>query len=88
MFSNDILGQTREQYKTPLPKTYLDAFEIIDSDQTQELTVIVDKNHEVIATLFIQYLNYQCSLRAQLESIHVREDKRGHGIANIFSTGL
>ena len=83
MISNDDLGRTREDYNDPLPQSYIDAFNNIDSDHNQELVVIENQESEVIGTLqlsFIQYLTYQGGIRAQIEAVRIREDHRGKGI--------
>ena len=77
MISNDDLGRTREDYNDPLPQSYIDAFNNIDSDHNQELVVIENQESEVIGTLqlsFIQYLTYQGGIRAQIEAVRIRED--------------
>tara|TARA_B100000809_G_scaffold138675_1_gene136306 strand:- start:10673 stop:11131 length:459 start_codon:yes stop_codon:yes gene_type:complete len=83
MLADDDLGKQREKFKTPLPPEYLKAFEKINTDKNQELMVVEDKNSEVIGTLqltFIQYLTYQGGIRAQIEAVRIRKDKRGQGI--------
>lgn len=83
MLADDELGKLRENFQDLLPKTYIDAFNIINEDKNQELIVLEDKNFEIIGTLqltFIQYLNYQGGLRAQIESVRIRKDKRGTGL--------
>lgn len=40
MIADDALGSKRENFTIPLPKTYYDAFERIDSDPNQELMVV------------------------------------------------
>lgn len=83
MMAEDILGKERENFQNPLPTEYLNAFKKIDTDENQELIVIEDENLEIIGTLqltFIQYLNYCGGIRAQIESVIIREDKRGLGI--------
>ena len=83
MLADDPLGQQREQFKTPLPDQYLNAFQAINADKNQELIVVEDQNKEVIGTLqlsFIQYLTYQGGIRAQIEAVRVRKDQRGLGI--------
>lgn len=83
MMADDELGKSREKFKKPLPIAYVNAFKRIDADENQELIVVEDKNLEVIGTLqltFIQYLNYCGGKRAQIESVIIREDKRGLGI--------
>ena len=83
MIADDELGKTREQYQIPLPTEYYVAFENIDADPNQELIVLEDENSEIIGTLqmsFIQYLTYRGGIRAQIEAVRIRKDKRGAGI--------
>lgn len=83
MIADDMLGKKRENFQNPLPKEYLKAFEIINSDQNQELIVVENENFEIVGTFqltFIQYLNYRGGIRAQIEAVMVRKDKRGLGI--------
>lgn len=83
MIADDELGKQRENFKNPLPHQYLSAFEQINSDPHQELIVVENENKEIIGTLqlsFIQYLTYQGGIRAQIEAVRIRKDKRGLGI--------
>ena len=83
MIADDALGSTRENYTIPLPKTYYDAFERIDSDQNQELIVVENEAGQIIALFqmtFIPYLTYQGGTRAQIEGVRVHKDHRGLGI--------
>jgi GNAT superfamily N-acetyltransferase len=87
MLADDELGQTRESNpninQNQVPKEYLLAFEKIDADTNQELMVAEDVNHEIIGTFqltFIQYLTYKGGIRAQIEAVRIRTDKRGQGI--------
>ena len=83
MIADDELGKKRENFQIPLPKKYLKAFEKINSDENQELIVVENENSEIIGTLqlsFIQYLTYQGGIRAQIEAVRIRKDKRGLGI--------
>lgn len=67
----------------PLPSEYLNAFSNINNDENQELIVVEDEHSEIIGTLqltFIQYLTYRGGIRAQIEAVRIREDKRGAGI--------
>jgi len=83
MIADDELGKKRENYQNPLPHEYLRAFEQINSDPHQELIVLENENTEIIGTLqlsFIQYLTYQGGIRAQIEAVRIRKDKRGLGI--------
>ncbi len=83
LIADDELGRKRETFQNPLPKEYLKAFEKINSDIHQELIVLEDQNMEIIGTFqltFIQYLTYRGSIRAQIEAVRIRKDKRGLGI--------
>lgn len=83
MIANDDLGSKRENYQIPLPGEYLNAFRQIDADQNQELIVVEDEDEEIVGTLqlsFIPYLTYQGGIRAQIEAVRIREDKREQGI--------
>ena len=83
MLADDELGKERESFQTPLALEYVKAFEKINSDQNQELIIVEDENEEIIGTLqltFIQYLTYQGGIRAQIEAVRIRKDKRGLGI--------
>ncbi|RPA69382.1 GNAT family N-acetyltransferase [Cyclobacteriaceae bacterium YHN15] len=83
MIADDELGKTRENFQVPLPTEYLIAFAKIDSDPNQELIVVENEDHEIIGTLqlsFIQYLTYQGGIRAQIEAVRIRKDKRGIGL--------
>jgi GNAT superfamily N-acetyltransferase len=83
MIADDELGKTRENFKIPLPKEYMNAFENISKDNNQELIVIENGENEIIGTLqltFIQYLTYQGGTRAQIEAVRIRKDQRGTGL--------
>ena len=83
MIADDELGSTRENYQIPLPSEYLLAFAKIDEDHNQELIVLENQESEIIGTLqlsFIQYLTYRGGIRAQIEAVRIRIDKRGLGI--------
>ena len=83
MIADDELGKTRENFQDPLPQSYLLAFEKISADPNQELVVVEGEHAEVIGTLqlsFIQYLTYQGGIRAQIEAVRIRKDKRGLGL--------
>ncbi|WP_298900854.1 GNAT family N-acetyltransferase [uncultured Psychroserpens sp.] len=83
MLADDELGKTRENFQEPLPSCYREAFKNINSDSNQELIVVEDDNHTVIGSLqltFIQYLTYQGGIRAQIEAVRIRKDKRGMGL--------
>ena len=83
MLSDDELGESREDFREPLPNKYYLAFASIDADPNQELIVVEDDDYEIIGTLqlsFTQYLTYQGRIRAQIEAVRIRKDVRGEGI--------
>lgn len=87
MIADDALGSKREKYTIPLPQTYYDAFERIDSDSNQELTVVENEVGEVIGVFqmtFIPYLTYQGGIRAQIEGVRVHKSYRSQGIGKII----
>ncbi len=82
MLADDALGNKRENYKTPIPNDYLDAFEKIDKDPNQ-LLVVVEEKEEIIGTAqltFIQYLTYQGGMRAQIEAVRIKSSCRRAGL--------
>ena len=87
MIADDPLGIKRESFQHPLPKEYEVALENILADSNQELMVMQDDTNEVIGTLqlsFIQYLTYRGGIRAQIEAVRIRKDKRGLGIGKML----
>ena len=87
MIADDELGKKRENFQIPLPSGYLKAFEKINSDENQELIVVENENLEIIGTFqlsFIQNLTYRGGIRAQIEAVRIRKDKRGLGIGKIM----
>lgn len=82
MLANDKLGQIREDYREPLPDSYLKAFARIAADSNQHL-VVLENEEQVIGTLqltFIPYLTYQGGVRAQIEAVRIHADFRGQGL--------
>lgn len=83
MLTSDPLGKLREDFRTPLPEPYLQAFRQIDQDPNQELMVVENEFQEIIGTLqltFIPYLTYQGGIRAQIEAVRIHQDHRGKGL--------
>ncbi|WP_233783157.1 GNAT family N-acetyltransferase [Flavivirga eckloniae] len=83
LLAHDELGRKRENFQIPLPPEYMEAFEVIDADENQELMVVEDEKSEIIGTMqltFVQYMSYCGGLRAQIESVHLKESHRGMGI--------
>ena len=69
-------------YETPLPESYVKAFEEIDADKNNEL-IVAEKDGEIIGTLQITFtpsISFQGGKRATVESVRVDEKYRGQGI--------
>jgi GNAT superfamily N-acetyltransferase len=82
LLAQDPLGSIRENYTSPIPDQYLNAFKNIITDPYQHLMVLLDKDL-VIGTFqlsFIQYLTYQGGTRAQIEAVRVLDSRRGDGL--------
>lgn len=82
MLADDKLGNTREDFRTPLPDAYIAAFQNILTDPNQELMVVENEAFEIIGTLqltFIQYLTYRGGIRAQIEAVRIHKAHRGKG---------
>lgn len=87
MIADDELGKERENFQDPLPNEYLIAFNVINTDKNQELIVLEDENSEIIGTLqltFIQYLTYRGGIRAQIEAVRIKRNRRGLGIGKMM----
>ena len=87
MLADDKLRSQRENFKTPLPNTYLKAFEKIKINNNQELIVMKTDKDEVVGTLllsFIQYLTYQGGVRAQVEAVRIKKNHRGQGVGKMM----
>ena len=83
MLADDELGSQRENFRDPLPASYLSAFKNIVSDPNQELIVVENNQKDVVGTFqltFIPYLTYQGGIRAQIEAVRIRKDQRGKGL--------
>jgi GNAT superfamily N-acetyltransferase len=88
LMADDQLGGQREHYSDALPSSYERAFAIIDADPNNEL-IVATLNEQVVGTLqltYIQYLSYQGSLRAQVESVRVDTSLRGQGLGSTMMT--
>lgn len=86
MLADDHLGSTREKFESPLPEEYTTAFENIQKDHNQELTV-AELNGEVVGTFQLSYvygLSLQGALRMQVEAVRVHSKYRGHGLGTKF----
>ncbi len=82
LLADDPLGSQRENYQSPLPQSYYDAFEEINQDPHNQL-VIAEAGGEVIGTLqltFIPSLTYQGGKRAQIEAVRIDRQYRSRGV--------
>lgn len=82
MLADDVYGAQRENITEKVSDKYLEAFRKIQDDPNQELTIAeIDGNKVATFQLtFIQYLNFEGTLRAQIEAVRTRSDYRGQGI--------
>jgi GNAT superfamily N-acetyltransferase len=81
MLADDDLGSTREEDTEQVADGYYDAFEQIDKDHNNELT-IAEYNGKIIGTLqitFIPYLTYKGGMRALIEAVRIDSEHRGKG---------
>jgi ribosomal protein S18 acetylase RimI-like enzyme len=83
LLAADQLGATRDGVRTAEDlAAYQQAFHAIDSDSAH-LLVVTEADAEIIATFqlsFLPGLARRGALRAQIESVRVREDYRGRGL--------
>jgi GNAT superfamily N-acetyltransferase len=73
MLADDDLGSQRERDEVPLPNSYQQAFEAIDSNPNHEL-IVAELDGQIIGTLhliFLPSLSYQGGLRVQVEAVRV-----------------
>jgi GNAT superfamily N-acetyltransferase len=82
LLADDPLGAKRERYETPLPESYLRAFEAIDADPNNELVVacLGEKVAGVLQLTFIPYLTYQGGWRALIEAVRIDSQHRSKGL--------
>ena len=82
MLADDPLGKQREKLADPLPQAYLDAFQAIDRDPNNELTLAVHGDGIIgfLQITFIPYLTYQGRWRALIEGVRVQRAFRGRGV--------
>jgi|TARA_B110000438_G_scaffold49068_2_gene49496 ribosomal protein S18 acetylase RimI-like enzyme len=87
LLSDDILGSRRENYMTPIPESYYQAYKDIRKDKNQELVVMNSSSGDIVGTLqltFIPYLTYLGGRRSQIEAVRVSKDQRGKGYGRIL----
>lgn len=82
MLADDFLGAARERDETPLPESYIKAFEEIEADKNNEL-IIAETDGQIVGTLQITFtpsISFQGGKRATVESVRVDGKFRGQGI--------
>ncbi|CAM4519067.1 GNAT family N-acetyltransferase [Paenibacillus typhae] len=82
LLADDEFGATRESYKHPLPKEYVEAFEKIEQQIGNSIIVALD-NNKVIGCLqltIIPGISRLGSIRAQIEGVRIDRGYRGKGI--------
>lgn len=85
MLADDQLGAHREDSSTPVNSAYIEAFEIIDTDQNNELIIAEIKQGSdtlivgMLQLTFIPYLTYKGSWRCLIEGVRVHKNYRSKG---------
>lgn len=77
-------GKPRKVLPDPLPPTYADTFQTINSDSNQWL-MVAEFDGQLVGTFHLTYITYLAGegrADAQIEAIHVRESHRGQGIGS------
>ena len=82
LLADDPLGAEREDSRSPLPQSYVDAFAEIDGDAKQRLMVAAadDTVLGVLQLTFIPYLTYRGRRRALVEGVRIAKIARGRGL--------
>ena len=86
LLADDVLGAKREDISKPLNQSYFDAFQNIEKDPNNELTV-VECNGELVGMLqltFIPYLTHTGSWRCLIEGVRIAKNYRGQGFGAEF----
>ena len=82
LLADDFLGTNRERFETPLPESYIKAFEEIDADKNNEL-LVAEADGEIVGTLQLTLtpsISFQGGKRATVESVRVDQKYRNLGI--------
>lgn len=85
LLADDTLGAIREDTSSPIPQFYINAFNAINSDPNQLLTVIIE-NDIVIGTFqitFIPGLSRKGSTRGQIEAVRIASSHRSKGVGHL-----
>ena len=87
MLADDPLGARRERFASPLPASYLRAFEAIERDPNNELVVAEEAGAgaaaRVIGVLQLTctpYITHQGGWRATIEGVRVHKSCRSGGV--------
>ena len=82
MLADDVLGSQRERFEDPLPASYAEAFQAIDADPNNELTVACRDGRVIgVAQLtFTPYLTHQGLWRMTIEGVRTCSSVRGQGV--------
>jgi len=83
MLADDRLGGARERIEDPLPESYFQAFEKVDSNPNIQLVVAVDGGGAVVGCLqlcILPGLSSQGASRALIEDVRVAAHCRSRGI--------
>ncbi len=86
LLAKDVLGSKREDLSTPLNPRYTEAFQSIQMDSNNELTV-VESDGDLAGMLqltFIPYLTHTGSWRCLIEGVRVADSYRGKGLGTEF----
>ena len=86
LLADDELGANREDLSVPSNHRYMDAFQSIDRDSNNELTV-VESDGELVGMLqltFIPYLTHTGSWRCLIEGVRIAKTHRGKGLGAKF----
>lgn len=82
ILADDVLGHEREDSRWPLPISYLNAFQALDSDPNH-LLAVVEIDGVICGTLqisFIPGLSYQGAWRGEITTIRVSRTIRGNSL--------
>ncbi len=82
MLSDDQLGSQREDFSEPLNKSYITAFNKINSDKNNEL-IVVEKEDRIVGMLqltYIPYLTHCGSWRCLIEGVRIHNKFRAQGL--------
>ena len=81
LLNDDDLGNEREDNTTPPIQSYINAFNEIQSDTNNKITVAIlnDKVIGMMQVTFIPGLSMKGSKRCQIESVRIHKDYRNRG---------